>query len=59
MKTLGKEPTYTGHLVEVKFVAVEAVTGVTFSHTNTTAVFAPVQNAAFLCSETLKALIAT
>lgn len=55
---LGEEPTYAGHLVEVKFVTVEAVAGVTFSHTNAAAVFTPVQDSTFLRSETLKALVA-
>lgn len=57
-ETLGKELTYTGHLVQVKLVTVEAVTGVAFSHANAAAVFTPVQDSTFLRSETLEAIVA-
>lgn len=53
-----RTPTYARHLLQVELVAVEAVAGVAFPHTDAAAVLAAVQNAAFLSAETLEAVIA-
>lgn len=49
---------YTRHLVEIKFVTVEAVAGVALSHAHAPAVLTAVQDSTFLRSETLETLMA-
>ena len=53
-----EDPTYTGHLVQVQLVSIEAVAGVAFSHANAATVFTAIQDSTFLRPETLKAIVA-
>lgn len=46
----------TGHLGHIQVIAVEAVTGITFLHPHTAAVFTSVEDAAFLSLQLLKAI---
>lgn len=48
--------TDTGHLGHIQVIAIEAVTGVTFLHPHTAAIFTPIEDATFLSLQLLKAI---